>query len=162
MEEHTVCPAMWFTEHQQRCLLPHMAAQRQQRSWHAIRLGDWSHSWCPPLQTRISRISHTSLFEWSEVANASWLLTSFKTLPPHSIPRAPGKHGGQRQYRCLASPATSVCWSHCCSQGWLVAGRRSIKKDLARGTRGRWWPLNAVAPRYSVSRLVSRLQLVSH
>lgn len=37
-----------------------------------------------PPQTRISRISHTSLFEWSEVANASWLLTSFKILP-HSL-----------------------------------------------------------------------------
>lgn len=38
----------------------------------------------PPLQTRISRISHTSLFERSEVANTSWLLTSFKILP-HSL-----------------------------------------------------------------------------
>lgn len=85
MEEHTVCPAMWFTEHQQRCLLPHMAAQRQQRSWHAIRLGDWSHLWSPPSRHGFWGLVIPHYLNGRRSQNASWLLTSFKILP-HSLP----------------------------------------------------------------------------
>lgn len=124
---------------------------QQKTTWHAI--GHRAELALEPPDKDFG-ISCATLFWWSWVADASWLLTVCKILPPQFPSFA-----SRSQSICADRRRTCLCSDRFCSCCWSVSSDGPLKEFRSRDSK-LWGPLNATASPYSASCLVSRLQLV--